>query len=234
MNTVAHAIHDQIKSQRYKPGQALPGVDELSREFRSDTATVDRAIGDLIYEGSLERDPSNRSIVRVPTHTLWGTITGNHSFTKEAKKRNMVPGVKILTFCVQPAWPAIQERLQLDPGEEVIIMERLRTADGRPLALEFSYMPAKYYPGVTQEMFESGGEEQSSFKVMQEKFGLVPAKAVDEVTVSALEKREAELLLMDEGIPVLIRFRVTLSDRGVPIKGSRAIYLFKAGYELDI
>ncbi|MEW6244214.1 MAG: GntR family transcriptional regulator [Bacillota bacterium] len=234
MNTVAQRIHDQIKSQRYKPGQALPDVEELCRAFDSDAATVERAIGDLIYEGILERDPANRDIVRVPKHTLWGTITGNHSFTREARKRNMVPGVNILTFVVQPAWHEVQERLQLQPGEEVIVMERLRTAGGRPLALEFSYMPAKFYPGVTREMFESGGEEQSSFKVMQERFGLVPARAVDEVTVAALEKREAELFGMDEGTPVLIRFRVTLSDKGIPIKGSRAIYLFKAGYELDI
>ena len=142
--------------------------------------------------------------------------------------------MRILTFETMPSWPVVRERLQLDVGDEVTIMERLRLADGEPLALEYSYFPAKYYPGITADMFMGGGAGQSSFKVMQEKFGLKSARAVDEVTVVAIEKREAELLNMEEGTPVLLRFRLTLSDKGVPIKGSRAIYKFKAGYEMDI
>jgi GntR family transcriptional regulator len=234
MNEIAQRIQQQIESGAYQPGDRLPPVVDLQEQFGASSEDVSQALSDLIYEGFLERTRPDGEGVRVPRHKLWGTITGNHSFTKEAKKRNMEPGVKILRFEVVPGWPVVRARLQLDADDQVIIMERLRLADGEPLALEYSYYPAKYYPGMTREMFEGGGEEQSSFKVMQEQFGLVSAKAVDEVTTVAIEKREADLLNMEPGTPVLLRFRVTLSDKGVPIKGSRAIYKFKAGYELSI
>jgi hypothetical protein len=68
---------------------------------------------------------------------------------------------------------------------------------------------------------------------MEEK-GLIPDTAVDELAVATLEEREAELLGLEPGVSVLIRFRVTLSPAGIPIKGSRAIYLFRPGYQLKI
>jgi GntR family transcriptional regulator len=234
VNEFAQKIQQAIESGKYRPGDELPSLEQLCAQYGATEETVQNGLSDLIYEGFLERPCSNRATVRVTKHTLWGTITGNHSFTREAKKRGMEPGVKILRLETVPAWPVVRERLQLQPGDEVTIMERLRLADGKPVALEYSYYPTKLYPGMTAEMFAGGGEEQSSFKVMQEKFGLVPHRAVDEVTTVAIEAREAELLEMDEGTPVLLRFRLTLSEQGVPIKGSRAIYKFKAGYEVGI
>ena len=234
MNKVALNLQKQIADEIYKPGDILPNAAELAVSFKVSDIEVSRAISELIYEGIIERVPDNKDLARVSKSKLIGTIKGNHSFTREAKKMGKEPGVNILTFETRLVWPSVKERLQLDDNDEVIIMERLMLADDEPMALEFSYMPAKFYPGVTREMFESKGEGQSSFKVMQEKFGLKSEKAIDEVTVASLEKREADLLNMDEGVPVLVRFRVTISNTGIPIKGSRAIYKFKAGYELPI
>jgi GntR family transcriptional regulator len=122
----------------------------------------------------------------------------------------------------------------LGPDEEVVVMERLRTADEEPVAIETSYYPARFYPGITKEMFEGKGTGQSSFEVMEKKFGLKSERAEDELTVIAVEKREAELLGLEEGTPVLLRFRITYSDKEMPIKCSRAIWKFKAGYRMAL
>jgi len=234
MIRASHQLELDLAGSRWANGQALPSPDELAVRYGCSSAEIESAIGHLVYEGMLERDPSRREIVRRVKSPLWGTITGNHSLTKEARKRGEEPGTEILSFETVPAWPTVQGRLQLEPGDDVVIMERLRTADRAPVSLEFSYYPAKLYPGMTIEMFTGGGEGQSSFKIMQEKFNLTPDRAVDEVTVAAVEAREANLLGIDPGTPVLIRFRLTLAPDGRPIKGSRAIYLFKAGYSLAI
>jgi GntR family transcriptional regulator len=234
MLRAAQQLEIDLANSEWANGQALPSVEDLAARYACSPVEMENAVGDLIYEGLLERDPFRREILRRVKSPLWGTITGNHSLTKEAKKRGEEPGTEILTFDTVPAWPLVQKRLQLQPGDEVIIMERLRTSNGVPVSLEFSYYPAKLYPGMTIDMFTGGGEGQSSFKIMQEKFNLIPDRAVDEVTVAAVEEREANLLGIDPGTPVLIRFRLTIAPNGQPIKGSRAIYLFKAGYSLSI
>jgi GntR family transcriptional regulator len=234
MNSVAQAIYRQIESGQLLAGENLQTPDLLLQEFTCDEPALHSALSDLVYEGFLERDPQNRDSLRVVKHPLWGTVRGNHSLTKEAINRGLEPGVDILDFKTVHSWPLVQERLDLGPEDDVIIMERLRSAGGRPISLEFSYFPEKLYPGMTAELFKGGGEGQSSFKVMEKKYKLVPMQAIDEVTTAAVEEREARLLGVDPGTPVLIRFRLTISDEGIPIKGSRAIYLFKAGYTLPI
>lgn len=235
MNRLFSEIQKRIESGEFQPGEPLPSVSELQEQFDAGEDEVRQAISDLIYEGVLERmrlEPTDQ--VRIPNYQLWGTLGGIHSITREAKKRGMEPGVEILNYEEVSAWPFVAERLQLDPDDKVVVMERFRKADGEPVAIEISYYPAKLYPGISQEMFRSSGSGQSSFKVMQEKFGLVPHRAADELSVVALEKREAELLGLEEGTPVLLRFRVTYSDKGVPIKASRAVWKFKAAYEMGL
>ncbi|MCQ4863961.1 GntR family transcriptional regulator [Pseudoflavonifractor phocaeensis] len=230
MNTFAVKMYDAILNGEFKTGEPLPDIHSLAGRFEGDEQNIAEGIGDLVYEGALERVPGRSDQVRVRAPYLWDLVTGNHSFTGEAKRRGQKPGNRILTFEKRPAWPQVAKRLQLELGDEVNVMERLLLADGQVVGLEFSYMPSKFYPGVEREMFEGG---KSTFAVM-EKFGHISAKGVDELAVATLEPREAALFGMEPGVPVLIRFRVTLNPEGVPIKGSRAIYLFNPGYSLDI
>jgi GntR family transcriptional regulator len=235
VNKIFLELQRLIKGGEFKQGQRLPTVAELARRFNTGEADVMKAISELIYEGNLERaraEPSDD--VRVPRYSLWGTLRGHHSITSEAKKRGVTPGVEIINWELVDAWPSLMERLALQPGDKVQIMERLRGADGEPVAIETSYFPAKFYPGITPDLFKDEGAAQSSFAVMEKKFGLVSERAVDEVTVVCLEKREADYLKLEPGTPVLLRFRVTLSDRGIPIKASRAVWKFRAGYEMSL
>jgi GntR family transcriptional regulator len=230
VNDLAIKMYDVIRRGDYSAGDILPDAGALAAKFGCGEEEASRGVGDLVYEGALERVPGDLSRARVRAGGLWGVVTGNHSFTGEAKRRGQKPGNRILTFEKRPAWPQVASRLKLEEGDEVNVMERLLLADERPVGLEFSYMPSKFYAGVTREMFEGG---KSTFAVM-ETFGHVSARAVDELAVATLESREAGILGMDEGVPVLVRFRVTLNPEDVPIKGSRAIYLFNPGYSVDI
>jgi GntR family transcriptional regulator len=224
-----------MESGKFKPGETLPSVSELQKEFNVSEDEVQKALSELIYEGFLERvRPKPSDQVRVPGYKLWGTLGGIHSVTQEARKRKQDPGTQVSSFDIVPVWPYVAKRLQLGPDEEVVVMERLRTADEEPVAIETSYYPARFYPGITKEMFEGKGTGQSSFEVMEKKFGLKSERAEDELTVIAVEKREAELLGLEEGTPVLLRFRITYSDKEMPIKCSRAIWKFKAGYRMAL
>ena len=227
MNGAAVKIYEALKEGGMKD-QFLPSLETLAAEYGESLEAVQDGLGDLVYEGVLLKTKDCLYTTRQPY--LWDVVRGNHSFTSEAKKRGQKPGNQILVFERRRAWPQIIQRLSLEEGEDVLVMERLLLADEKPVGLEFSYMPAKYYKDATREMFEGG---HSTFKLMEEQ-GLIPYKAVDELDAAALEKRESELLGVAVGTPILVRFRVTLSPDGVPIKGSRAIYLFRPGYELKI
>lgn len=235
MNEVFFDLEKWLTSQKFANGTNLPAVRELAEKFNASEHEVESALSELVYEGYIERDlRSAERSYHTPSYTYWGTLTGTHSITKEAKKRGQNPGVEILNWELVDAWPSIQERLKLDAGDKVQIMERLRTVDDFPVAIETSYFPAKLYPGITKDMFTETGSGQSSFKVMEEKFGLVSDRATDEVTLACLEEREAKFLQVPAGTPVLLRFRITWDPDDIPIKASRAVWKFHAGYEMSL
>jgi GntR family transcriptional regulator len=235
MNKHFIALEAYLQSGELQPGQPIPPAAELAARFGASQAEIEDALAELVYEGALERArPAPTGALVVPAVKLWGTLGGNHSVTKEAKKRGESPGVEILCWQLVDAWPSISRRLALQPGDQVQIMERLRSSNGVPIAIETSYFPASLYPGITPDLFTESGSGQSSFAVMEQKFGLKSDKAVDEVTVVCLEPREAGHLQVPPGQPVLQRFRVTYSDQGVPIKASRAVWLFRAQFQMGI
>ncbi len=235
MNRLFFELLDQINAGKFKPGQTLPAVGELQKEFDATEEEVRQAVSELVYEGLVERArPEPTDQVRIPDYELWGTLTGIHSITRAARKRGQEPGVEITNFGISKAWPSVAERLQLEPDDQVVLMERLRKVDGEPVAIEISYYPAKLYPGISEDMFTASGSGQSSFEVMQKKFGYKSVRATDELTVVPLEAREAEMLELEPGTPVLLRFRITYSDKDIPIKSSRAVWKFKAGYEMGL
>jgi len=235
MNKYFFELEKLIQAGEFKDGVPLPPVKELAKRLGASEAEIEDAIAELVYEGELERvRPKPLKEVQIPTHKMWGTLGGSHSITKEAKKRGETPGVEIINWQLVDAWASIAKRLALESGDQVQIMERLRSANGKPVAIEISYFPARFYPGITPDLFTEEGTGQSSFAVMEQKFGLKSEKAFDEVTVVCLEEREAGYLQVDAGTPVLQRFRVTLSDKGIPIKASRAVWLFHAAYEMGV
>lgn len=235
MNKVFFEIEKWLIESGLDKGAPLPSAKELATKFGVETSEVEHALRELVYEGYIQRVVKvSDDEYQIPYYESWGVLTGSHSITKEAKKRGQSPGVQILEWALVDAWPSIQRRLALEPGDKVQIMERLRDADGYPIAIETSYFPAKLYPGITQEMFTESGSGQSSFKVMEEKFGLVSDRATDEVTLTCLEEREAELLQVPVGTPVLLRFRITWDPNNRPIKASRAVWKFHAGYEMSL
>jgi GntR family transcriptional regulator len=224
-----------ISGGEFKPGEALPDAAALAARYGATQDEIRDALSELIYEGVLERRrPRPEPDIVVPVRHPWGVLGGNHSITKESKARGEEPGVEIINWQLVRAWPSICHRMDLASDEDVQIMERLRTSNGVPVGIEVSYFPAKFYPGITPELFTSEGSGQSSFAVMEKKFGLVSDRARDVVSVVCLEQREADYLKVPAGTPVLERFRVTLSDKGIPIKASRAVWLFQAAFEMGV
>ena len=108
MNRLFNEIRQWIESGEFKPGELLPSVSELPEKFDAGEDEVREAISELIYEGYVERvrpEPFDR--VKIPDYELWGTLTGIHSITREARKRGMEPGVEILSFETVTIWPSV-------------------------------------------------------------------------------------------------------------------------------
>ena len=74
-------------------------------------------------------------------------------FTEDMKQRGMVPSSRLLEQSVVEATGELALQLKVEPGEPVMLLRRLRLADGIPMAIEESAYSAKVLPGPRKNQF---------------------------------------------------------------------------------
>jgi GntR family transcriptional regulator len=88
--------------------------------------------------------------------------------------------------------------LALGVGESAYLLERLRLADGIPMAIERAVMPIELVESLRMDI------EEGSLHLAFEDAGHVPTHALAQVTARRATKRERELLQLGSGAAVLL------------------------------
>ena len=199
-------LFDRVQSGEWEPGTLIPTETELCELYNVSRITVRRALGELVHEGYLERISGRGTFVTQPRVNQ--PLRQLTSFTEDMQRRGQHPNGKVLDFRVIPANSELAEKLNLAKNDMVILLSRLRLANNEPMAVESSYLPKHYFPGIENENFEG----QSLYKLLRDKFGVVLTRAVQKISAAACPKREATLLSIPNKSPVLRIFRTTFDE----------------------
>jgi GntR family transcriptional regulator len=151
------------------------------------------------------------------------------SFSEDMRARGMTPGSVVRSRELIEAGPFLARTLEVAAGAPVAEFERVRTADGEPLALERVYLSAERFPGIEAADLEHA----SLFELLADSYDTSLSGADQRVVAVAIEAEEAPLLGVDEGVPGL-RFHTLARDtRGVP--AYYATSLFRGDrYEIEL
>ena len=116
------------------PGDALPTEAELCARFDVSRMTVRQALQELTNAGLVDRQRGKGTFVAArPMHRRPGVFL---SFTEEMARRGMTPTSRLVSAGIDAARPEELADLRLADGAEVVRVERVRLADGVPIAFE--------------------------------------------------------------------------------------------------
>jgi GntR family transcriptional regulator len=209
-----------------KPDDPLPSDAMLCAEFGVSRMTARNAVQRLSQEGLVYRVPGRGTFVaEPPVHRQAGNLL---SFTEEMRRRGRVPSSRLLAREVREPGPAEASRLQLEPGEEVIAIRRLRVADEEPVALEEAVFPAAIAP-----LIERADLERRSLHDTLVEGGHVPAMGRARLGAEAAGPEDALLLEVPVGSPLLVEKRVIHDQDGRPLELCESRYA-GARYGLDV
>ena len=131
-------ILQQLIDDELSPGDAIPSERALVERLGVSRVTVRQAIADLVDGGVLERVHGKGTYVTGPQVDSWLHLT---SFSREMRDRGLQPATVVLSAREETADDEVSYALRTRPGREVIRVERLRTADGTPMAHEVGLLP---------------------------------------------------------------------------------------------
>jgi GntR family transcriptional regulator len=196
--------------------EPIPSERELGERFAVSRMTVRQAIDQLVSEGRLYRVPARGTFVAASKLEVPMRVT---SFSEDMRARGMEPGARLLAARTERASREIAAALGLGPAGEVHVIERLRTADGSPMAIERCRIAAARTPGLAERELEAG----SLYAILERDYGLVVDGAEQEVEAASAGAEEAALLGVAPGAAVLRLTRRSFV-RGAPIEHVRSTY----------
>ncbi|STD14143.1 HTH-type transcriptional repressor yvoA [Dermatophilus congolensis] len=197
-------------------GDAIPGERELAQLFGTSRTTVRQAIAELVVEGRLQRRQGRGTFVSPPKVMRVRQLT---SFSEDLRSEGSMPGAVIVAVGEVAAHGEVCERLGVVSGVPVMRVERVRTAAGQPLAHETAFLPGPL-PGLG-EALEGGG---SLYLTLEERFGRVITTVEDVVETSFASPREADLLAVETGSPLLLVHRTGWGADGALVEWTRSVF----------
>jgi GntR family transcriptional regulator len=144
------------------------------------------------------------------------------------RRRGRTPSSRLLTREVREPRPAEASRLQLEPGEEVVAIRRLRVADDEPVAIEEAVFPA-----ILATLLQRADLEHRSLHDTLVEGGHVPTMGRARLGAEAAGSDDAVLLEVAPGSPLLVEKRVIHDQDGNPLELCESRYAAER-YGLDV
>ena len=213
-------IRSKIESGEWLPHDPIPSERHLETLYNVSRTTIRQALGILIRQGYLYREHGRGTFVS--PQKLQKGMTELTSFSEDMQKRGLTPGDVILEMGSVDIPPKIGQLLDLDPDiKQLFKIERIRLADNKPMGLQTSYLVLNDNQVIEQKELEEIG---SLYKILREEFNLIPTEADETLEVTVASHREAALLQVPEGSPLLLSERVLFSQYRRPIEFVKILY----------
>jgi len=210
---IKEEILEKILSGELNPEDKIPSEEKIAQTYNISRMTARHAVTQLVNEGYLYRIHGKGTFVCRPR--VEKSFSYLSSFARDMMKKGYRPSSLVLRNEVIQAEPEIAESLQLKPGEKVIVLIRVRLANGKPLAYQECFLPAQDYPGL--EKFDFGGES-SLYEVLAEEYDVEPFYADQRVDGRSVAGEIARALELEEGAAVLYSERITYREDNRPME----------------
>lgn len=197
-------------------GSKIPSERDLSDKWGIARMTARKAIETLADEGLLDRRRgSGTYVAQMP----YAKTVGLSSFTADMLQRGLTPSSQVLDFERVPANAVTAARLDIAEGDDVLRFTRLRLADGEPIAVETTWMPAHLVPTMTEEDLSG-----SLFETLTQKFKIIPGQASSIIDSAMADDRAVEALGIGDREPCLRIQMDYLDSRRRSIMAATCLY----------
>jgi GntR family transcriptional regulator len=222
----------QIEQGTLRPGDRLPSEPELCQTYKASRNTVRLGIAALMNRGLVVPRQGLGTFVAeeiIPYTVRLSAEKGWQSEAAPGSGSGYVHAVKLagrnpqtLRFVVEihQAAADVAERLDIEPGDSVVLRHAERLIDGRPWSMLSSFYPLDIARGTPLEL--AGSIRQGVIRLLAE-LGYEQVSYRDEITARMPDAAEHTFFQLAAGVPLVIVDR-TAYDAQRPIRFTRHIY----------
>jgi len=212
---ISQRLQQAIVSGQLPPGSRLENEISLCDRLGLSRPTIRKAIQELVDKGLLVRRRG------VGTQVVHGQVTRGVELTSlhdDLVRSGKRPSTKLLSLEVLKADAHISEQLACPIGTEVVRIERLRFADGAPVAVMVNWLPSNFRAVSVSDLEEIGLYEWLRMR------GITIRVAKQRIGARKASSKETELLDVENGAALLTMDRNAYDDEGQAIEYGHHCY----------
>jgi len=210
-------IRTLINTGQLVPGDLIPSESQLAKALKVSPGTVKKDITNLVWEKLLFR------------HQGKGTYVSRIDFEKslfqffsygDAEGRSIRIHKKTTARRRQAGPADICKRLRVEPGSDLIYIERVGLIGEQPILVEYSWWPATVVPGLEDESIHI---PDFLYAMVLNRYGVTVVRAQETLTADVVDATTARMIGVDPGTPVVVLKRVTYTteDRIVEVRTTK-------------
>lgn len=194
---VEEMLLNEINSGHYQPGNRIPTENELSEHYRVSRVTVRKALSALAEAGYLERKSGKGTFVaeKKLQRNISSVALG---FTEMCQLMNQKAGAKTVKIALEDPTEKEIEAMNLTEGEKVLVVERIRYADDKPVLLEYNKFPESF-----SFLFSENLNDASLYEILKEKYNIILDHSSKIIDITFASSKEAKALDITKGYPLL-------------------------------
>jgi GntR family transcriptional regulator len=196
----------------------LPPESELINTYQVSRTTVRQVLDMLVNEGLIYRQRGRGTFVAQPT--VEQAMVRIVSFEEDMRQRGLTASTKVLSSQLLPAPKEIADLLQIEPGEELARLERLRLADGEPMSVEETNLVHRYCRGVLEGDYAA----TSLRETLDREHGIRWSRAKQVIRAVPATEHLAKALSVPLGAALLYVERTSYSQQDLPVELLRLYY----------
>ncbi len=214
---IAENLKKAIEDGTLRPGDRLDNELDLTERLGVSRPTVRQAVQRLVEQGLVVRRRGVGTMVQSPRILRSVALTSLYDDLLASHRR---PETTVLAAAELEADAATAGFLGLQPGARVLSVERLRLADGTPLAIMHNCLPAGLLNGRPEDVLEKAG----LYHLLRSQ-GVQLHAGEQVIGARQATAHEAKLLQAPRGATVLTMRRTTSDPAGKPVEYATHAYL---------
>jgi GntR family transcriptional regulator len=209
-------VVEAVSAGDLRPGDRLPPERELAEQIGVSRMTLRQALQVLERRGLVRRTVGRHGGTFVAEPKIERDLTALAGLTEQLRRQGHQAGARVLSKQEGSCSRRTATALSLHTGERVFEVVRLRLSDGTPLALERSLFPAERFAGLLQLSLDG-----SLYELLERTYHVSVRRAIERLEPVVAGPREAALLSVAQGAPLLLVERTAFDADGLPVEYAR-------------
>jgi GntR family transcriptional regulator len=213
------AIRSLIETEMFVPGDRLGTERELALRLAVGRNLLRQALTVLEREGRIRRIIGRSGGIYVSDGKVERVLNSIVSVPTMLRSQGFVAETQVISAAITIADPHVARALNLNAGDHVVVLKRLRYADGKPLSFETTHLPSALFPRLLTHSLDL-----SLYALMASEYGIHPVIADEGIEArSSTRSEETTLGLECPGVVFEIR-RVAREASGRPVEFASDVF----------